>query len=186
VRACVCRCVTAAAADRCLLLDASFPSRCPCANKEVMCAALIHHGYDTMLIAAGLAVVYVTAPNPQVADSLATALVESRLAACVNILPGVKSVYRWQVSVRGRGWGYSGCVTWCFMPVLCWHTVAKVLSRQRWLLFVTVVQGAHRVQSVLCCVCSTLQTDSRYTWLRPKPCTPSHRARWSATMSCCW
>lgn len=58
-----------------------------------------------MLIAAGLAVVYVTAPNPQVADSLATALVESRLAACVNILPGVKSVYRWQVSVRGQGVG---------------------------------------------------------------------------------
>lgn len=55
--------------------------------------------------------VYVTAPNPQVADSLATALVESRLAACVNILPGVKSVYRWQVSVRGAGGGATQAVT---------------------------------------------------------------------------
>lgn len=33
---------------------------------------------------------------PEAADQLATALVEEQLAACVNVLPGIQSVYRWQ------------------------------------------------------------------------------------------
>lgn len=31
---------------------------------------------------------------------IANALVEARLAACVNVLPGVKSVYRWQGKIE--------------------------------------------------------------------------------------
>jgi periplasmic divalent cation tolerance protein len=37
-----------------------------------------------------------TCPDEVSALKLAGGLVEERLAACVNILPGVRSVYRWQ------------------------------------------------------------------------------------------
>lgn len=41
-----------------------------------------------------------TCPSAQSAHELAGALVESRLAACVNILPGVTSVYGWEDRVE--------------------------------------------------------------------------------------
>jgi len=44
-------------------------------------------------------VVLITAPNQEVARSLARALVEERLAACVNLVPGLTSIYRWQGEV---------------------------------------------------------------------------------------
>jgi periplasmic divalent cation tolerance protein len=37
---------------------------------------------------------------PAAAEEIAAFLVESRRAACVNIVPGVKSIYRWQGSVE--------------------------------------------------------------------------------------
>uniref|UniRef100_A0A5S6R5A2 CutA1 divalent ion tolerance protein n=1 Tax=Trichuris muris TaxID=70415 RepID=A0A5S6R5A2_TRIMR len=40
-------------------------------------------------------VAYVTVPNDNVAESLARGLVERKLAACVNIIPGLKSIYEW-------------------------------------------------------------------------------------------
>lgn len=40
--------------------------------------------------------VYVTAPSLEEAERIATELVECRLAAGVNILPSVRSVYRWK------------------------------------------------------------------------------------------
>jgi periplasmic divalent cation tolerance protein len=45
---------------------------------------------------AELRVVLLTAPDPELAESLARALVEEGLAACVNVLPGVRSFYRWE------------------------------------------------------------------------------------------
>ena len=45
-------------------------------------------------------VVYVTAGSPVEGDRLARALVEERLAACVNLIAPVQSVYRWDGKVE--------------------------------------------------------------------------------------
>ena len=45
-------------------------------------------------------VVLSTAGSQEEAHRLATHLIEKRLAACVNILPGVRSVYRWKGAVE--------------------------------------------------------------------------------------
>jgi len=41
-------------------------------------------------------VVLCTCPDGTTARRLAAGLVEARLAACVNILPEIRSIYRWQ------------------------------------------------------------------------------------------
>lgn len=41
-------------------------------------------------------VVFITTANAKEADAIADVLVEERLAACVNILSGCRSVYRWE------------------------------------------------------------------------------------------
>ncbi len=50
--------------------------------------------------AAELVVVLVTAPDEERAASLARTLVEERLAACGNIVPGIRSIYRWKEAVE--------------------------------------------------------------------------------------
>ena len=44
--------------------------------------------------------IYVTAPGEDEAASIARALVDERLVACVNIIPAVRSIYRWQGTVE--------------------------------------------------------------------------------------
>ena len=48
-------------------------------------------------------VVLCTCPNEEVARGLAGCLVENRLAACVNILPEIRSIYRWQGELQEDG-----------------------------------------------------------------------------------
>lgn len=47
-----------------------------------------------------LQLVLTTCANIEQARTMATQLVEQKLAACVNIIPSVESVYRWQEQIQ--------------------------------------------------------------------------------------
>ncbi len=44
--------------------------------------------------------IYCTCPDQAMAERIAEALVADRLAACVNIVPGITSIYRWQGEIQ--------------------------------------------------------------------------------------
>ncbi len=44
--------------------------------------------------------VFCTVPDEKTAETIAYALIESRLAACCNIIPGLRSIYFWQGKVQ--------------------------------------------------------------------------------------
>lgn len=50
-----------------------------------------------------LHVVLVTAPDAESGARIARTLVEERLAACVNVVPGVRSIYRWEGRIEEEG-----------------------------------------------------------------------------------
>ena len=50
-------------------------------------------------------VILVTASSESEAETIAKALVEERLAACVNVISPIRSLYRWEGKVTGdREW----------------------------------------------------------------------------------
>ena len=55
---------------------------------------------DSTALDTGYVEVHVTTPDGPTAVRLARLLVEERLAACVQVLPGVTSVYRWDGAVE--------------------------------------------------------------------------------------
>lgn len=44
--------------------------------------------------------VFVTAPSAEHAAAIARTLVDERLAACGNVVPGLRSIYRWEGAVH--------------------------------------------------------------------------------------
>lgn len=50
--------------------------------------------------ATGAVVAFSTVASPEDAERIARALVEERLAACVNVVPGLVSFYRWKGKVE--------------------------------------------------------------------------------------
>ena len=51
-------------------------------------------------VSASVVVILSTLPNPEKAAEIARTLVEERLAACVNLVPQVRSIYRWQSAIQ--------------------------------------------------------------------------------------
>lgn len=49
--------------------------------------------HDTLLV-------MTTCPDTEHAQALAVQLIEARLAACINQLPGIRSVYRWEGELK--------------------------------------------------------------------------------------
>lgn len=45
-------------------------------------------------------VVYITAPNEDEATKIARTIVEERLAGCVNIIGGIRSIYSWKGKIE--------------------------------------------------------------------------------------
>ncbi|TAL23765.1 MAG: divalent-cation tolerance protein CutA [Nitrospirae bacterium] len=45
-------------------------------------------------------IVFITAPNEDEASKIARALVEARLAGCVNIIKDIRSIYIWQGKIE--------------------------------------------------------------------------------------
>ncbi len=50
----------------------------------------------------GYVVVFCTAPSMEEAERIGRALVTERLAACCNIVPGLKSIYTWKGSLMSE------------------------------------------------------------------------------------
>ncbi|MBS1213477.1 MAG: CutA1 divalent ion tolerance protein [Proteobacteria bacterium] len=55
---------------------------------------------ETFAMSAEYCLVLSTCPEGEAAAALARCLVEERLAACVNVLPGLTSVYPWQGAIE--------------------------------------------------------------------------------------
>jgi periplasmic divalent cation tolerance protein len=53
-----------------------------------------------MLDPADFVVVLVTVPDVEIGARLGRALVEEQLAACVNLVPGLRSIYAWKGAVH--------------------------------------------------------------------------------------
>ena len=54
-------------------------------------------------MAQGFLIIFVTAASEQEAATIGKALVEEGLAACANIIPAIRSIYRWKEAIWDEG-----------------------------------------------------------------------------------
>jgi periplasmic divalent cation tolerance protein len=54
-------------------------------------------------VAGGFVIIFVTAASEQEAASISRVLVEEGLAACANIIPQIRSIYRWEAKIWDEG-----------------------------------------------------------------------------------
>lgn len=92
--------------------------------------------------------VYMTAGDPGEAERIGTDLIERRLAACVNIIPGMTSLYRW----KGRVEKGTECVV-----------IAKTCAAQ-WPAFEQAVQKIHSYECP--CIVALPVVDGHPPFLR--------------------
>jgi periplasmic divalent cation tolerance protein len=67
-------------------------------------------------------VVLVTLPDEEVATRICRTLVEERLVACGNIIPGVRSIYRWEDEIREES-------EWLVMLKTSANVLSKLMRR---------------------------------------------------------
>lgn len=51
---------------------------------------------STTYVAGSSSICYVTTPNEESAKKIARAVISNKLAACVNIIPSIQSIYEWE------------------------------------------------------------------------------------------
>lgn len=62
--------------------------------------AVVERGADRLEAMTDIRSIYVTTADQAQAEALAEALLEQRLIACANVLPGMRSLYRWEGRVQ--------------------------------------------------------------------------------------
>lgn len=98
-----------------------------------------------------IVIMLTTVPTLESAETIARALIEARLAACVNILPPMTSVYRWQGQVARE----------TELQLIIKTTTPRVSDVR------AMVARLHPYQLPECLVCPVVDGSSAYlAWVR--------------------
>ena len=73
--------------------------------------------------------VLLTTIDPDRADAFARSLVEDRVVACVNVLPGARSVYRWKGSIESEAEAVLLMETWAGDDAAVAEAIQRVAAK---------------------------------------------------------